>query len=488
MLAALGLGACLLAACTAPFAAAPPFTLAVHTLRMDDRSLGLARTAGVGWVVQLFEWRALEPAAGKFDWESADAAMRAAAYYRLHVAARLDKPPDWALAPGAGKLLRSEDDYAHFVTAFVQRYAGQVGAVIVWNEPNLASEWNERAPDPLEYVSMLQSAYRAVKAVDPAIVVVSAGLAPTNERSARALDDREYLRQMYERGAQGSFDALGAHPYGFGFAPDDPRGAHDGLNFMRILDWRDVMSAHGDGGKPVWATEVGWTITPVEQSGGQKVSPQEQGDYLGQAVAIARRDWPWLQFVAVWNIIADVPEHDQFVGYSIVDDDGSPRPAFRSLADSARDSPSALAPAVANDRVGILAQDVVIHLGDSDLPEPWTHLYHGINPSPSWHGEFYVTQPEGSWDLQLEVLQVNRPGTRAVINAQPGSLPDLPPEEFERQWVSVAQHVPAGVLRQGLNSIDVIAGKNLPPVQVAPDLVWDDFEFRRIRLVRDASR
>jgi polysaccharide biosynthesis protein PslG len=470
-----------------PFTPSPPFNLAVHTLIMDDRSLGLARAAGVGWVVQLFEWRAIEPEAGKFNWESADAAMRAAAYYRLHVAARLDKPPEWALAPNAGKLLRSVDDYARFVTAFVRRYPGQLAAVVVWNEPNLASEWNQRSPDPVEYVTLLQSAYRAVKAADPAIVVVSAGLAPTNERGARALDDREYLRQMYEHGAQGYFDALGAHPYGFGYAPDDPRGAHAGLNFMRMLDLRDIMSVHGDVGKPVWATEVGWTIAAVEQSGGQKVSPKEQGDYLGQAVAIARRDWPWLQFLAVWNIIADVPEHDQFVGYSIVDDDGSPRPAFRALQDAARVWPATPAQSEADDTAVILAQDVVIHLGDSDLPEPWASLYLGINPSPSWKGEFYMTQPQGPWDLRLEVLQVNQPGTRTVINAQSVSLPDLPPEEFERQWVSVTQRVPAGVLRQGLNTIELIAGKNVPAVQVSPDLVWDDFQFRRIRLGKAAA-
>jgi hypothetical protein len=478
---------CLLAGCALTPAAPPPFYLAVHTLSADERSLKLARDAGVAWVVQLFEWREIEPSAGKFNWERTDAAMRAVAYYRLHVVARLDKPPEWALAPNPGKLLRSVDDYAHFVTAFAQRYRGQITSYIIWNEPNLATEWNGHPPNPAEYVSLLEAAHRSLKAVDPSMLVVSAGLAPTNERDAQALDDREYLRQMYEAGAQTSFDALGAHPYGFGYAPDDPRGAHDGLNFMRILDLRDIMSAHGDAAKPVWATEVGWTIKPVEQSGGQKVSMKEQGDYLGQAVGIARRDWPWLQFLAVWNIIADVPEHDQFAGYSIVEDSGAPRPAFQALQDSARAWPSGLAPAVACDEIGILAQDVVIHLGDKDLAGPWVGLYHGTNPSPAWTGEFYVPQPQGDWDLQLEALQVNQPGTRALINGQPFTPPDLPPEEYERQWMSVTQRAPAGVLRQGLNTIELIAGKNAPAVQETPSLVFDDFEFRRVRLVRAAS-
>ena len=69
----------------------------------------------------------------------------------------------------------------------------------------------------------MQRAYPAIKQADPSALVISAGLAPTNERSERALDDRLYLRRMLQAGALPYLDALGAHPYGFAYPPDDPR-------------------------------------------------------------------------------------------------------------------------------------------------------------------------------------------------------------------------------------------------------------------------
>ncbi len=79
---------------------------------------------------------------------------------------------------------------------------------VVWNEPNLAAEWSRSGgdlpqhwesfdgwvADPADYAGVLCVAYDRIRAADPDALVVTAGLAPTNEFSPRALDDREFLR------------------------------------------------------------------------------------------------------------------------------------------------------------------------------------------------------------------------------------------------------------------------------------------------------
>jgi len=92
---------------------------------------------------------------------------------------------------------------------------------------------------PWAYVGVLGAAYRRIRAADPGALVVAAGLAPTNENSERAMDDRDFLRAMYQAGAAGCFDVLAAHDYGYGLPPDDPYGAHGGLNLARLLDLPD---------------------------------------------------------------------------------------------------------------------------------------------------------------------------------------------------------------------------------------------------------
>ena len=240
---------------------APALTIGAHTLRADDEILHLVSEAGFDAVVQVFAWREIEPRQGDWYWEYPDFVLRAADHYDTAVIARLDQQPYWATDPETETVAPPDHlaDYAEFAQAVARRYAGRLKGYVIWNEPNLAREWGNRLPDPAAYTEMLCSAYRAIKAVDSQAVVVSAGLAPTNDQNAEALDDRVFLERMYRAGARECFDVLGVHAYGFGQAPDDVRGAHQGLNLARVQDLREVMIVHGDASRPVWVTELGWT-------------------------------------------------------------------------------------------------------------------------------------------------------------------------------------------------------------------------------------
>jgi GH35 family endo-1,4-beta-xylanase len=351
---------------------------AVHTLRADDEMLRLASESGFDAVVQVFSWLEIEPTREEWHWEYPDFVVRAARYYGLDLIVRLDGLPAWAAEEAAvGQVGNLSQDYATFAGTVAQRYRGQIRGYIVWNEPNLAKEWSGQPPDPAAYTELLRRAYEAIKAADPEATVVSAGLASTNHQNAEAMDDRVFLEAMYQARAGDYFDALGAHPYGFAYPADDPRGAHDGLNLARLLDLREIMEAHGDGDKPIWVTELGWTTAGAGESSWLTVTPQQQADYLTSAWRRARREWPWLQVFTVWNLSQGLPSSNEMAGYSLLDESGEPKPAYHALRTELnrrwghrlarwvdRTQAAMLDPVPSV--VTILAADEAVHLGDSE--------------------------------------------------------------------------------------------------------------------------
>ena len=66
------------------------------------------------------------------------------------------------------------------------RYKGKIRAYQIWNEANLAREWDGKAPNAKEYVDMLRLTYQAIKKADPNAVVINGGLSPTTAGLARS--------------------------------------------------------------------------------------------------------------------------------------------------------------------------------------------------------------------------------------------------------------------------------------------------------------
>jgi hypothetical protein len=475
---------------------APDLRLAVHTLRADDRLLALARDGGFDTVVQVFAWREIEPTRGQFHWEVTDLVVAGAEYYGLDLIIRLDQHPAWVseVEPPLNAPPDALGDYQHFVEQVAWRYRGRIRAYIIWNEPNLALEWGGRPPDPAAYVRLLRTGYRAVKAGDPQALVVAAGLAPTNGDGKQAIDETVFLQDMYSAGAAPFFDILAGHAYGFGLPPDASDIVNDGLVFDRLENLRAMMLANGDGDKPVWITEMGWTVNAPPDQPGIGVSPTQQAAYLTSALDRVRSEWPWVEMVAVWNLSRPAPGNP-FAGYSLIDQAGNPRPAYEAWQQVARSQRSGTqvwglrgdgrfgaTKKRQPDVVQVLGEDVVVHLGDSDLPSPWWPLFGGRKPSPVWTGGFYLDNPGASdWVLAMELMQVNEIGASVTINGVT-LAPDLPQGDFARRWLTVRRRVPIAALRPGYNQVTVSAARLAPDLQ-HDDFAWDDFQIRNLRLI-----
>lgn len=318
--------------------------IGVHTRLTDEveewkiqRTLQMVREMGAPWIVEFFPWAYIEPRPGQYNWSHADMVIAHARAQGLTVIARMGWVPDWARpADTTPTTLEADayDEFAAFVAAFVSRYQGQIGHVIIWNEPNLSLEWGYRPVDPVAYVEMLRVVYPAVHAASPDVVVLAGALAPTLEPpgSAAGLSDLLYLQAMYEAGAAPYFDALAVHAYGLGFPPQaDP--APDVINFRRTELLREIMVAYGDAAKPVYITEAGWNDHP---RWARAVRPAQRTVYTVDAYEWARQEWPWCRCVAMWAFRYPAPVHNYQDYYTFVSDDFQPKAVYLAVQEYAR--------------------------------------------------------------------------------------------------------------------------------------------------------
>lgn len=246
--------------------------------------------------------------------------------------------------------LTDVQSWGNSVYNIVSRYRERIAAYQICNEPNLAEMWHKpRHADPAEYVAYLREAYLRAKQADPNCIIVSAGLAVNGGVGELAMDDVQFLRGMYAAGAKPYFDVLGAHPYGFGYAPEDA-SSNPIHCFRRVEQYRQVMVQYGDAAKSIWITEFGWIIDPGQECYGydgwpsrwwQRVSAQTQADYLVRACRYARTNWPWVGVMFVWNLDYNlVPWNDycdQKSWFAILNHDGTPRPAYWALTNMVRE-------------------------------------------------------------------------------------------------------------------------------------------------------
>jgi hypothetical protein len=284
------------------------------------RDADLVRDLGFGWLKQQFSWRTISNGEDGYDWFRAEGVLALAEARGLRVLARLDGTPIWAAADVeavmAGHESRPRDPalFAEFCGTLAARYAGRIAAYEVWNEPNLAREWGDNPPDPAAYVDLLRQCYLAIKAADPAAIVISAGLAPTDlSDPAVSMPDMAFYEAMYAAGAAPYFDMLGAHAPGYGSPPElspaealaDPFWQSRVWVFRHVEDIRALMVAHGDGDKQIAITEMGWTSDMINPNYSWfAVDEATRADYLVRAYQFARANWsPWIGLMSMVYIV-----------------------------------------------------------------------------------------------------------------------------------------------------------------------------------------
>ncbi len=240
-----------------------------------DQQLNLMVASGVQSIRVAFSWAAAQPYASAAvvppaegsqytniggvptDFAATDAIVAAAARRRLSILPTVLYAPSWdarsnANPRGGIPQPRSDGAYAAYLTALIGRYGPRgsfwaqnpsiprmpIREWQIWNEPDVTAFWN--APFARTYVALLRAAHAAVKRADPGAKVVLGAL------TGYAWSG---LRQIYRiSGARRLFDVVSVDAY-----------TKLPANVIRFLQFvRGVMNQHGDGAKPLLATELSW--------------------------------------------------------------------------------------------------------------------------------------------------------------------------------------------------------------------------------------
>lgn len=346
------------------------------------RTFEMIAAANLHWVRVQFPWEDIEvcgkndfvdhcraASSGGSTWLKYDYIVEQAERNGLELIVRLDTPPAWArqnymntpqvqAALAQGMLVTGPPDdvadYGDFVAAVAERYRGRLRYFQIWNEPNLLREWNYHQQDPAQFVELLRIAYERIKAIDPAAVILSPALSPTDGEGDGA-NDLEYLQGMYDAGGAAYFDVLSAQFYGLGQPPTEHRYVTPGDSLLRPIDTkvdvgrvvllREIMEHNGDHQTPVWISEMGWNSAPPDlpQPWGAPVSEELKAEYLVQAMERAEREWPWLGPMSIWMFrMGGLPPdpRDPTAYFQLVDFEFNPLPAYNRvrayLADEAQ--------------------------------------------------------------------------------------------------------------------------------------------------------
>jgi hypothetical protein len=158
--------------------------------------------------------------------------------------------------PSGGYTPPAPADFASFASQFAAQMASVGGATAyeVWNEEDESLFW-AGTPSAAQYAGIIRATYPALKAADPGAKVLLGPLTGNNYG---------YLQSLYDNGAGGYFDAVSVHTDTACLVdPPDSYYRENGVvaryTFLGFRTVHDVMAAHGDGAKPIWMTELGWT-------------------------------------------------------------------------------------------------------------------------------------------------------------------------------------------------------------------------------------
>ena len=295
-----------------------------------DAEGAAAALAAVGAEVDRVQisWAKLEPRPGHYEFGPYDEIYAADLEVGVRPLFNLAFAPPWAAAstfcdaalpnchmPPAPEHYGS---YARALAALAERYPRAAG-LEVWNEPNGPYFWVPAA-DPEAYATLLESAYAAVKEVDPAMPVAGGSPSSSPPGQPGLLVAPEFLRRVLAAGGGAAMDAVSVHIYP---EPQDTTVITAESELEEIVD---VLEEFGVS-KPIWVTETG-----ASTSGPGAATEAEQSTILLRLSELFGRSEE-VEMMLVHTLF-DPPYAPESVepGFGIVDPDSGPSEAYCDLA------------------------------------------------------------------------------------------------------------------------------------------------------------
>ncbi|MYD10190.1 MAG: hypothetical protein F4X02_09115 [Chloroflexi bacterium] len=240
------------------------------------------------------------------------------------------------------QLASNFDGYVNVFAEYVAHLASLgADAIEVWNEPNIDREWPNGRVGGADYTRLLAAAYNAIKAANPATIVISGAPAPTGFYgaagcAAEGCNDDHFMQQMAQAGAASYLDCVGVHYNAGTSPPNSTTGANvSGWHYSWYLPSMMDVYRGAFPSKPLCFTELGYLSgeglgsLPGGFAWAANTSLSQHADWLGGAVSVARASG-YVNMIIVWNVNFTNFGADPMAGYAIIRPGGG-CPACNSL-------------------------------------------------------------------------------------------------------------------------------------------------------------
>lgn len=353
-----------------------PYGIHTHITRNDehpflDRELELMQQAGIQWLRTGFVWGQILQGRDKMNYANHDEVVAKANKANINIMGLLHGAPRHA-----EPVIEHLEAWKAFVRETVSRYKGRVPAWQVWNEPNLKSFWKN--PNPEHYGALLRETYPIIKQIDPDALVVW---------GATSQLDWPFLSTALKQ-AQGNFDVMAIHPYGYG----DPRAPEAYIPDC-LHDLRKLMSHYNVEEKPIWFTEWGWP----SHTGRRGMSDRQQGQYIVRAYMMAMHNGLERGFWYEFQERKETDEENEDA-FGILEHSLKPKPAYKAYSTLIETIPA----------------------GSKPISKPWKD---GLIYYPAW------TRPDGVTVHAVWVIW-NR-----------WQSPRMAPMHFEGEWIEAHDYL-----------------------------------------------
>jgi hypothetical protein len=204
-------------------------------------------------------WRDIEPATGQYDFSRMDAYVTDASAHQLDMIYTLGQTPRWASARpdevgntglGAAAEPVNMDNWSDYVKTVASRYRGKISAYEVMNEPRIPEAIAPYSPgffsgSTAALIDMTRRTRAALNLVAPEAKVVCPAMDGQQQGVKR-------LQYFLSHGGGDACDVIGFHFY----LQTQTVSEFQGL----LAEVRAVMQQNGQGGKPLWDTEIGMKV------------------------------------------------------------------------------------------------------------------------------------------------------------------------------------------------------------------------------------
>jgi polysaccharide biosynthesis protein PslG len=220
----------------------------IHFVDPAPGEMAMLAASGVRWIRMDFNWAAIEPAAGQYDFSAYDRLVAALDTYHLRALFILDYHNplyDNGLSPASDQARQA---FATWAAAAVTHFRGHGILWEMYNEPN--SFWTPR-PNAEAYIKLALATGEAVHEAAPDEQLIG---------PASAVIDPPFLEACFRAGLLNYWSAVSVHPY----RRKDPETAADDLRDVRLL-----IRKYAPPGKnvPVLAGEWGYSSLWPDMNG-----------------------------------------------------------------------------------------------------------------------------------------------------------------------------------------------------------------------------